>query len=93
MRVRTYAREGRLTAGPLADSENNRKDTVKDENLSQHVPEGIRRHFVQAFKGQYGYWFEFDGAVRFRDNGGDEFPFAYGKTVSDCRKMMERGTV
>lgn len=33
------------------------------------------------------------GAVRFRDKGGDEFPFAYGKTVSDCRKMMERGFV
>lgn len=66
---------------------------MKNENLSQHVPEGIRRHFVQAFKGQYGYWFEFDGAVRFRDKGGDEFPFAYGKTVSDCRKMMERGFV
>ena len=39
------------------------------------VPEGIRRHFVQAFKGQYGYWFEFDGSVRFDDvQGGGAAP-------------------
>ena len=52
------------------------------------VPKNIRRHFVQAFKGQYGYWFEFDGAVRFRDRDGT-LPFAYGKTLDECRRMME----
>lgn len=54
----------------------------------EYVPEGIRRHFVQAFKGQYGYWFEFDGAVRFRDRDGT-LPFAYGKTLDECCRMME----
>ena len=58
----------------------------------EHVPEEIRRHFVQAFKGQYGYWFEFDGAVRFRDRDGT-LPFAYGKTIAECKAMMKRNTI
>ena len=58
----------------------------------EHVPEGIRRHFVQAIKGQYGYWFEFDGAVRFRDRDGI-LPFAYGKTIAECKAMMKRNTI
>ena len=60
----------------------------------EHVPEGIRRHFVQAFKGQYGYWFEFDGSVSFQDpNGGGILPFAYGKTIAECKAMMKRNTI
>ena len=34
------------------------------------VPEAIRSRFVQAFKGTFGYWFEFDGSVRFEDKQG-----------------------
>lgn len=34
-------------------------------DLSRHVPDELRDRFVAAYKGQYGYWFEFDGSVRF----------------------------
>lgn len=59
------------------------------EVLGRHVPEGIRPHFVAAYKGRYGYWFEFDGTLAFRDRGGT-LPFAYGRTPGECRRMMAR---
>ena len=58
------------------------------EDLGRHVPDGIRQHFVAAYKGRYGYWFEFDGTLAFRDGDGT-LPFAYGKTLDECRRMME----
>ena len=58
-------------------------------DMSRHVSKKLRPHFVQAFEGTYGWWFEFDGTVRFRDpKGGGTLPFAYGKTVADCKAMM-----
>lgn len=60
----------------------------------EHVPACLRGHFVAAYEGQYGFWFEFDGAVNFKDpNGGGILPFAYGKTIDDCRKMMKNFTI
>ena len=40
------------------------------------VPEHLRGHFVAAYKGVFGYWFEFDGGVRFQDpkGGGGDAP-------------------
>lgn len=61
--------------------------------MERHVPEELRGRFVQAFKGQYGYWFEFDGSVRFRDAGGLELCFAYGATLAECRRMMKNNTL
>lgn len=45
-------------------------------DYEKNVPAAIRRHFTAAYKGQYGWWFEFDGAVRFQDpqGGGQPFP-------------------
>lgn len=60
-------------------------------DMSRHVPKKLRQHFVQAFEGTYGWWFEFDGSVSFQDLSGGGLPFAYGKTVEECRKMMKRG--
>ena len=58
-------------------------------DMARHVPKKIRPRFVQAFEGVYGWWFEFDGSVRFRDpGGGNPLPFAYGKTVKECEVMM-----
>lgn len=61
-------------------------------NMSRHVPKKLRPHFVQAFEGTYGWWFEFDGTVRFRDRDGT-LPFAYGKTIAECKAMMKRNTI
>lgn len=61
-------------------------------DLSRHVPARLRGHFVAAYEGQYGFWFEFDGAVRFRDRDGT-LPFAYGKTIAECKAMMKRKTI
>lgn len=59
-------------------------------DMSRHVSKKLRPHFVQAFEGTYGWWFEFDGTVRFRDpKGGGSLPFAYGRTVADCKAMMK----
>lgn len=59
-------------------------------DYEKFVPTPLRRHFVAAYKGVFGYWFEFDGSVRFDDTSqGGALPFAYGKTVDDCRRMME----
>ena len=44
--------------------------------------------FDGSYKGVFGYWFEFDGSVSFKDPKGDTLPFAYGKTIDECRKMM-----
>ena len=57
------------------------------------VPAHLRGHFVDAYKGVFGYWFEFDGSVRFQDSQGGMFPFAYGTTLDECRKMMENFTI
>ena len=44
-------------------------------DYGKHVPARLRDRFVAAYKGQYGYWFEFDGSVRFEDGqGGGSFP-------------------
>lgn len=46
-------------------------------DYEKNVPAAIRGHFTAAYKGQYGWWFEFDGAVRFQDpqgGGGQPFP-------------------
>jgi hypothetical protein len=56
--------------------------------IARHVPDELRPHFVAAYKGQYGYWFEFDGTIQFKDPKGGTLPFAYGKTIDECRKMM-----
>lgn len=60
-------------------------------DYEKNVPAAIRGHFTAAYKGQYGWWFEFDGAVRFQDpqGGGATLPFAYGSTLDECRAMME----
>ena len=58
------------------------------------VPEHLRGHFVAAYKGVFGYWFEFDGSVSFQDpQGGGVLPFAYGTTIDECRNMMENFTI
>lgn len=62
-------------------------------DLARQVPPSLRGHFVAAYEGQYGYWFEFDGGVRFRDASGLELNFAYGATLADCRKMMKNNTL
>lgn len=36
-------------------------------DFAKHVPARLRGRFVAAYQGQYGYWFEFDGSVRFDD--------------------------
>ena len=36
-------------------------------DFAKHVPARLRGRFVAAYQGQYGYWFEFDGSVRFED--------------------------
>ena len=62
-------------------------------DLSRQVPARLRGRFVAAYQGQYGFWFEFDGSVRFRDPKGQELGFAYGATVGECKAMMKRNTV
>lgn len=63
-------------------------------DLSRYVPARLRGRFVAAYEGRYGYWFEFDGSVRFQDpNGGGTLPFAYGATVDECKAMMKRNTI
>lgn len=64
-------------------------------DLSLHVPARLRGHFVAAYEGQYGFWFEFDGSIRFQDpqGGGGVLPFAYGKTIAECKAMMKRNTI
>ena len=63
-------------------------------DFAKHVPARLRRRFVAAYQGQYGYWFEFDGSVRFDDvQGGGQLPFAYGTTIDECRRMMENFTI
>ena len=39
-------------------------------DYGRHVPAQLRDRFVAAYRGQYGYWFEFDGSVRFEDGQG-----------------------
>lgn len=34
------------------------------------VPAPLRGRFTAAYKGAFGYWFEFDGTVAFRETGG-----------------------
>ncbi len=44
-------------------------------DFAKHVPARLRGRFVAAYQGQYGYWFEFDGSVRFDDvQGGGATP-------------------
>lgn len=44
-------------------------------DFAKHVPARLRGRFVAAYQGQYGYWFEFDGSVRFDDvRGGGNSP-------------------
>ena len=42
-------------------------------DFAKHVPARLRGRFVAAYQGQYGYWFEFDGSVRFDDVQGGEW--------------------
>ena len=62
-----------------------------DADYLRHVPAKLRDKFVGAYKGEYGYWFEFDGTVMFEDRqwGGRRLPFAYGQTIAECREMMK----
>lgn len=39
-------------------------------DFAKHVPAHLRGRFVGAYQGQYGYWFEFDGSVGFKDPQG-----------------------
>ncbi len=39
-------------------------------DFAEHVPAQLRDRFVTAYRGQYGWWFEFDGSVRFDDARG-----------------------
>ena len=41
-------------------------------DFAKHVPAHLRGRFVTAYQGQYGYWFEFDGSVRFDDVQGSQ---------------------
>lgn len=41
-----------------------------DCDYGKYVPTAIRGRFVVAYKGLYGWWFEFDGSVRFSDTQG-----------------------
>lgn len=34
------------------------------------VPVDLRGRFTAAYKGVFGYWFEFDGTVTFQEPGG-----------------------
>ena len=44
-------------------------------DFAKHVPARLRGRFVAAYQGQYGYWVEFDGSVRFDDvQGGGNSP-------------------
>lgn len=43
-------------------------------DYAEYVPMQLRERFVAAYKGQYGYWFEFDGSVRFDDFDGGAVP-------------------
>lgn len=44
-------------------------------DYAKHVPAQLRDRFVTAYRGQYGWWFEFDGSVRFDDvRGGGATP-------------------
>ena len=45
-------------------------------DYAKHVPAQLRDRFVTAYRGQYGWWFEFDGSVRFDDvrGGGGNTP-------------------
>lgn len=60
-----------------------------DADYLRHVPAKMRDKFVGAYKGEYGYWFEFDGTVTFEDGQGGHLPFAYGQTIAECREMMK----
>lgn len=57
-------------------------------DLSRHVPDELRDRFVAAYKGRYGYWFEFDGSVRFRPHC---FPAA--DTIAFRRRICCRARV
>ena len=65
----------------------------KQRDISRHVPKEIKSRFVQAFEGTYGFWFEFDGTIRFKDPKGGTLPFAYGKTIDECKVMMKNHEV
>ena len=44
-------------------------------DFEKQVPAQLRGRFVAAYKGTFGYWFEFDGSVRFDDvQGGGSSP-------------------
>ena len=43
-------------------------------DYAEHVPAQLRDRFVTAYRGQYGWWFEFDGSVRFDDVKALGFP-------------------
>ena len=46
-------------------------------DYEKEVPVRLRGRFVAAYKGVFGYWFEFDGSVSFQDpQGGGVLPFA-----------------
>ena len=39
-------------------------------DYEKEVPVRLRGRFVAAYKGVFGYWFEFDGSVSFQDPQG-----------------------
>lgn len=43
-------------------------------DLAEHVPPELRGRFTAAYRGSFGYWFEFDGTVTFHETGGGNFP-------------------
>ena len=53
-------------------------------DYGRHVPAQLRDRFVAAYRGQYGYWFEFDGSVRFEDGqgGGNSPSHTEGRSTS-----------
>ena len=58
-------------------------------DFEKHVPMDIRPRFIQAFKGTFGYWFEFDGSVRFEDRrggggGGGNSPSPTGRPLTSA---------
>ena len=55
-------------------------------DFERYVPSVLQGRFTAAYRGSFGYWFEFDGTVSFRETGGGNSPSRSVRLLTSAEK-------